>query len=147
MRSGKTYTIMLADDDPDDRDLFEEAVGMLQGAAIDIVSNGIRLMQKLTQNDALPDFLFLDLNMPEKSGKECLREIRGHERLKDLPVIIYSTSASRRDIEDTFAMGANLYITKPNTFGELKRIVASIMGIDWSHRKPGKGKDSFVFKL
>src|SRR6478672_4937519 len=107
--------ILLADDDPDDRELFTEAAES-HDVSVESVPNGIELMQTLIHAAALPDFILLDLNMPEKGGKECLHEIRQYNKFDSVPVIIYSTSSSKKDIEDTFSMGANLYITKPNSF-------------------------------
>ncbi|HEY0047074.1 MAG TPA: response regulator, partial [Flavobacterium sp.] len=93
----------------------------------------------------LPDFIFLDLNMPEKGGKECLVEIRKHSKLKEIPVIIYSTSSSKKDIDDTYELGANLYITKPNSFTELRKAVRKIMALDWSLYQPRSSKSDYVF--
>jgi len=81
------FKILLADDDADDRELFAEAAQSFN-ANVETVPNGIVLMQKLAQSDSLPDFILLDLNMPEKGGKECLQEIRQHSRFNDVPVII-----------------------------------------------------------
>jgi len=142
MRSEKNYRIMLADDDPDDRELFTEAAS---GHDVDSVPNGVQLMKRLNHGEMLPDFVFIDLNMPEKNGKECLQEIRQHDRLKNLPVIIYSTSSSKKDIEDTFDLGANLYITKPNSYSELKKTVQNILQIDWSKYRPKTHRDVFVY--
>ncbi len=135
---------MLADDDPDDRDLFTEAAKGYN-ADVDSVINGVQLMKTLSDTDALPDFIFIDLNMPEKNGKDCLREIRNHERLKHLPVIIYSTSSAKRDIDETFNLGANLYITKPNSFTQLKNTVKKVLEIDWSKYRPGAHRGTFVY--
>lgn len=142
MHTAGLFSILLADDDPDDRELFTEAA-TLQNACVQSVANGMELMQALDQFDPLPDFILLDLNMPEKNGKECLQEIRKHTRFNDIPVIIYSTSSSHKDIEDTYAMGANLYITKPNSFSGLKATVKSILEIDWSARLQTQ-RESFV---
>ncbi|RZJ35923.1 MAG: response regulator [Flavobacterium sp.] len=145
MGSEKLYRVMLADDDPDDRDLFTEAINEYN-ADVDSVANGVQLMSALQQkvND-LPDLIFLDLNMPEKGGKECLREIRGDKKLKDVPVLIYSTSSSKKDIDETFELGANLYITKPSSFSELRRTIKDILDMDWSKDQPASNRNSFVF--
>lgn len=147
MTEEKNLKILLADDDDDDRDLFADAVNFSENVEVDTVPNGTQLMQTLIETKELPDFIFLDLNMPEKSGKDCLQEIRTHEKLKDLPVIIYSTSSSKKDIDETFELGANLYLTKPNSFAELKNTVKRILGIDWSKFNPNSQKEEFVFKL
>lgn len=144
MGSEKIYKVLLADDDPDDRDLFVEAINEYN-VDVDSVWNGVQLMKKLDRNENLPDFIFLDLNMPEKGGKECLQEIRGHEKLKDIPVIIYSTSSSKKDIDETFELGANLYITKPSSFSELRKTVKEIMSLDWAQYQPFSQRNNFVF--
>ena len=136
--------ILLADDDPDDRDLFTEAITE-HNADVNTVWNGAQLMKVLDSNESLPDFIFLDLNMPEKGGKECLLEIRKHAKLKEIPVIIYSTSSSKKDIDDTYELGANLYITKPNSFTELRKAVRKIMALDWSRYQPRSSKSDYVF--
>lgn len=143
MGSNQPFRILIADDDPDDRELMVEAAA--GHADVESVANGDQLMKSLSRSQTLPDFVLLDLNMPEKGGKECLQEIRSQERLKDLPVIIYSTSSSKKDIEDTFEMGANLYITKPNSFTELKKTIREIIGFDWDEFHPKKSQESYVY--
>ena len=125
------FRILLADDDPDDRELFTEAAEA-HGAKVQSVPNGMQLMSLLRTAEILPDFILLDLNMPEKNGKECLREIRADRRFNDIPVIIYSTSSSKKDVDETFEMGADLYITKPNSFSELKSTVKNMLEMDWA---------------
>ncbi len=142
----KNYMILLADDDPDDRELFAEAVHEC-GAQIECVANGAKLMKKLRSLEELPDCLFLDLNMPEKGGKECLREIRRDERLRDLPVLIYSTSSSKRDIDDTFELGANRYVTKPTSFSHLKKTVRELLQLDPSNIQARPDRGAFVFAV
>ena len=78
------------------------------------VNDGEELMQLLTNETIdLPNLLFLDINMPRKNGFECLSEIKKNERLKDLPIVIFSTSNSRDNINHAFKIGANIYIRKP----------------------------------
>ena len=135
--------IMLADDDSDDRDLFTEAVNE-HVADVDSVWNGVQLMKVLHQKEELPDLIFLDLNMPEKGGKECLFEIRNDDRLKHIPVIIYSTSSSKKDIEETYELGASLYITKPNSFADLRKTIKGILNLDWKQAGEFRQKN-FVY--
>jgi CheY-like chemotaxis protein len=68
------------------------------------------------KHEHLPNLLFLDLNMPRKNGLQCLKEIRSNEKLKNISVAIYFTSHNKRDMEETFRNGANVYITKPSDF-------------------------------
>lgn len=130
-RPNKKVLILLADDDEDDRQLFKEVITEINaGIQVQVVEDGSQLMKILNEVDYLPDMLFLDLNMPCKDGKECLREIKDNERLKDLPVVIYSTSAHTKDIHDTHVIGANLYIRKPNTFSGQISVIKKVFSFD-----------------
>lgn len=141
--------IMLADDDEDDRLFFKEAFEEVKiKYNISIFNDGEQLMDYLYEaNNPLPDIIFLDLNMPRKSGIECLKEIRSNERLKKISVAIYSTSSSEQDIEDTFVSGANVYIKKPNDFNMLKKILSDVVHINWQYITDGLNKDSFILSL
>lgn len=141
--------IMLADDDEDDRLFFKEAFEEVKiDYNITTFNDGSQLMQHLfKEENPLPDIIFLDLNMPRKSGIECLKEIRDNERLKNISVAIYSTSSSEQDIEDTFVSGANVYIRKPNDFSMLKKILSDVVHINWQYITDGFNKDSFILSL
>lgn len=107
-------TCLLVDDDEDDTEIFAIAMGEAD-PSIDCVfaSDGSSALSMLENNSFVPDYIFLDLNMPQMSGKECLAEIRKRPHLSGVPVIIFSTSASQRDIDDTQELGASSFITKP----------------------------------
>jgi CheY-like chemotaxis protein len=133
------FHILLADDDESDRFLFREALDELEiDAVVNTVNDGVQLMDHLTQPEApLPNLLFIDLNMPRKNGLECLKEIRANERLKDIPVAIYSTSAFEKDVDETFANGASVYIKKPDDFGALKQVLdKAVVAADKPRNKP-----------
>ena len=112
----KDFTLItLADDDEDDRLLFTDAFEELKiNTVVSTFNNGQFLMDFLNNPESvLPHIIFLDLNMPIKNGIECLKEIKQNERLKNIAIAIYSTSSSDDDIENTFVLGANVYIKKP----------------------------------
>lgn len=140
----RIYTILLADDDPDDRDLFEEAASSLDPAA-SIVSfrDGVELMHYLTDDPEVFDMIFLDLNMPKKNGKECLLEIYQHTKFRNIPVIIYTTSLNPIDIDSTFQSGAFRFFKKPNSFDELKEIL-SIAFHSALDKSTVRSKENFV---
>lgn len=125
--------ILLADDDRDDRFLFKEALSELPiDTNLETVHDGEQLMNYLNEHaDNLPDVLFLDLNMPRKNGFECLSEIKFTDKIKELPVIMFSTSFPRdahyeQDmIKMLYKIGATDYIRKPANFGELKEVIHS----------------------
>ena len=119
------FNILLADDDADDRMFFQDVLDeLLINASLTVVSNGMELMAFLEKNlQELPNVLFLDLNMPSKSGAECLEEIKKHEKLSHIPVVIYSTSANPEVIEQLYNMGAQYYVRKEGDFSLLKTVI------------------------
>jgi CheY-like chemotaxis protein len=121
----KKLNILLADDDADDCIFFKEALeGLPLSTHFTAVTDGEQLMQFLTnETTKLPDVLFLDINMPRKSGLECLSEIKQNKKLKDLPVVMFSTSNSWDTINMLFKSGANVYIHKPSDFSQLKQVI------------------------
>lgn len=120
------FQILLADDDEDDCMFFREALDELGlCAALKTVNNGVELMNFLENNLLnLPQMLFLDLNMPRKSGEECLSEIKQSEKFKHLPVIIYSTSSNIDVMDQLYGKGAQYYIRKPADFSNLKAVIS-----------------------
>lgn len=146
----KDYTyVVLADDDEDDRLFFREAFEELKiRTRVNTYNDGVALMDALKSSDSeLPDILFLDLNMPKKTGLECLIELKKEARFKDIAIAIYSTSASEEDIENTFVNGANVYIKKPNDFKELKKILSEVVTINWQYHTNSLNKDNFLLRL
>jgi CheY-like chemotaxis protein len=141
--------VLLADDDVDDRLFFKEAFEEIKiRTDVQIVKDGMELMKELTKPDArLPHILFLDLNMPRKTGMECLQEIKADSRFNDIAIAIYSTSASDQDIEQTFVNGANVYIKKPNDFGTLKKILTEVITINWQYHTSGLDRNNFLLSL
>lgn len=117
--------LLLAEDDIDDCDLFTDALNELeQPAILKTVHDGEQLMYFLTnETNVLPDILFLDLNMPRKNGLECLSEIKNNDRLKNLSVIIFSTSFDKEMVNKLYTSGALYYISKPNEFTKLKKVI------------------------
>ncbi|MES2690998.1 MAG: response regulator, partial [Bacteroidota bacterium] len=138
-RFGNTpFKIIMVDDDVDDREMFTEAAAELN-LNLDVIcmESGRDLIGLLNNVEKrLPDVIVLDLNMPDRSGRECLDYIRSSEKLRHVPIVIYSTSSSNRDIEDTYDKGANLYIRKPSSFSDLRLIIKVIAGLNWEARKP-----------
>ena len=142
-------SILLADDDTEDCDIFIEVVHHIKpGLPVNLVHNGEQLMRLLhdTHEDELPGLVFLDLNMPLKNGQECLTEIRTNKKFKAVPVVVYSTSSSRQHIDDTFLNGANFYFPKPDSYNDLKVIVSRIFALDWKQFMQPQ-KDKFVISI
>jgi CheY-like chemotaxis protein len=115
--------IFLADDDDDDRFLFQEALNEITlPTKLSSVRDGEQLMDFLAAN-SLPDVLFLDLNMPRKDGFQCLIEIKKNEKFKKLPVIIFSTSFQPDAVDKLYENGAQYYIRKPSNFEHFKKVI------------------------
>ncbi|HEX8333342.1 MAG TPA: response regulator [Segetibacter sp.] len=118
--------LVIADDDEDDVDFFQEAVEMTcPRINLTVVKNGTQLISMLREMRK-PDAILLDLNMPEKSGIECLTEIKGDALFSDVPVIIFSTSNSERDIKYCLNNGASYYYVKPKTFKGMMHIASDL---------------------
>ncbi|MEO5602661.1 MAG: response regulator [Cyclobacteriaceae bacterium] len=113
------FYLLLADDDKDDGFFFSRALQKIPIAThLTIVDDGEKLMMYLNKNlKQLPDVLFLDLNMPRKNGSECLVEIKKDEILKELPVVIYSTSLYEDTADLLYKNGAHYYIRKGSLEG------------------------------
>lgn len=120
---------MIVDDDEDDIELFCDAVKELDnGIECISASNGEDAIHKLRrENQPLPDYIFLDLNMPRLNGKQCLMRLKVDAKLRDIPVIIYSTSKLKEDMEETRQLGAVHFLTKPDKVRDLRKAIASIL--------------------
>jgi CheY-like chemotaxis protein len=144
----KPISILLVDDDKDDRFFFQEAFKEVKAeTAIETLADGDQLIKRLNGTAKLPDLLFLDLNLPRKNGSECLQEIRSNDKWKELVVVIYSTSSSERDINETFSKGANLYIKKPNDFFSLIDIISHVMNINWKAHNSQRSMENYIFNI
>src|ERR1041384_622628 len=118
-------TILIVDDDEDDRDLFCEAAQIANpNICCEKAKNGEEALRILADlNRRLPDYIFLDLNMPRFNGKQCLAEIRRNDRLNQVPVIIYSTTKHNDDVRETLELGASHFIIKPALFREISHSI------------------------
>jgi DNA-binding response OmpR family regulator len=130
-------TLFFIDDDNDDLELFCEAVNLIDQNIICIPSdNSEAVLHSLKRNDTLlPDLIFLDLNMPRVDGREFLSEIKKLSAYSHIPVIIFSTSYHKRDIDETKKLGASYFITKPSSMKELVERLNYIFSVDWYGHK------------
>jgi CheY-like chemotaxis protein len=112
--------LFLVDDDIDDHEIFKSALAKVnQDLALITATNGYEALEALSVANTLPDYIFVDLNMPRMGGLQFLKEIKQTEILKDIPVIIYTTSSNPGDIAKTKELGAVSFVTKPSRFSEL----------------------------
>lgn len=141
--------IILADDDEDDILFFTDAFDELKiNIKVNTFKDGEELMNYLNKDEAvMPNVLFLDLNMPKKTGIECLAEIKASQKMCGIAIAIYSTSASEEDIEKTFVLGANIYIKKPGDFKKLKKVLSEVVSINWQYHTNALNKDNFLLRF
>ena len=139
MNGGRPITILVADDDPDDRQMTREAFEESRLANdLRFVADGVELMDYLQRrkqytdpaNSPRPGLILLDLNMPKKDGRQALREIKADPQLKHIRVVVMTTSKTEEDILRTYDLGASSYVTKPVTFAALVDVI-STMGKYW----------------
>jgi CheY-like chemotaxis protein len=130
----KPIVILMADDDDDDYVLTKKALGesrLLND--LKRVRDGEELMEYLhrrgdynADNAPRPGVILLDLNMPRKDGREALREIKSDDTLRNIPVVVFTTSKAEEDIYKTYQLGVNSFITKPVTFDNLTEVMRTL---------------------
>lgn len=127
-------TILLVDDDEDDRKLFFEAVGDVDQAirCIAAVDGQEALVYLSNAANPVPDFIFLDLRMPGISGQQCLEEMKKDARLASVPVIVYTTSRDEKESETLKKLGAVHFMSKPVSPDDVYYMVSFVLGEKWS---------------
>jgi CheY-like chemotaxis protein len=132
---GRPITILLADDDADDRMLARDALAESRLANnLKFVEDGEQLMDYLcrrgqwasAEESPRPGLILLDLNMPRKDGREALREIKGDPALRHIPIVVLTTSKAEEDVYRTYDLGVNSFITKPVTFDGLVGVMRAL---------------------
>jgi CheY-like chemotaxis protein len=138
--------VLLADDDEDDRLLFEDALKDLgYSTFLTLAKNGVELMEFLFRKDnILPDILFLDLNMPLKNGVECLNEIRTDQNFDDLVIVIYTTSLNQDTVDKLFRNQADYYIQKPADYDDLKKVIKKALDLSKQNNRKPRPITSFI---
>jgi len=118
------------DDDVEDLQIFHEALVSIDPAAIFYTaSDGYEGFRVLEQIAIVPDFIFLDVNMPRMNGREFLVQIKGKVSFRSIPVIMYSTTSHREEIQDFKKLGAQDFIRKPDSFEDLQEALRKLMNI------------------
>ncbi|MGA9639553.1 response regulator [Flavobacterium sp.] len=130
--------IFYADDDEDDLMFFYDAVENVSKITQKFISlhihkNGENLLNSIKDNISKKGVVFLDINMPKKSGFDFLKEIRNELCTYQIPVIIYSTSSNKSDIELSYSLGANYFVIKPYKFNDLIKMIHKIIEINWDN--------------
>tara|TARA_R110002020_G_scaffold348915_10_gene562566 strand:- start:676 stop:1086 length:411 start_codon:yes stop_codon:yes gene_type:complete len=120
---------LIVDDDADDREFFKEAVTQLNSSVIvkEAEDGEVALTLLAEDRDHLPDYIFLDLNMPRKDGRAVLKALKDDPEFRKIPVFILSTSSDPKDKEDARLLGANSFITKPYQLKEWNIKIQSVL--------------------
>ena len=124
---GNSVKILLVEDNPADVGLVEEAFndGRMQ-YDLDVATDGVVALEHLNAAKGKPDLILLDLNLPKKDGREVLAEIKADPALREIPVIVLTTSDDEADVHRAYGLHANCYLTKPVDFDDFIRKVRSI---------------------
>ena len=133
--NGNPVTVLIADDDPEDRLLIEDAFEESRLAnTLQFVEDGEKLLDYLHRRNGFadpsasprPGLILLDLNMPRKDGREALEEIKSDPKLRQIPIVVMTTSKAEEDILRTYDLGVNSFVTKPVTFDGLVDVVQTL---------------------
>jgi len=145
----KGINILMADDDSDDRLFFSTALNeMFIDSNLAMVSDGVELMEYLDKTtDNLPDIMFLDLNMPRKSGMETLKEIRSNRNFDTTCVVIYSTYTSEEQVDELLSQGANIYFKKPSELEKIKDMIRQVIRIYRYYPDLGTNEDALFMSV
>ena len=131
----ESITILMADDDEDDRLMTKEALEEARLANnIRFVEDGEELMDYLHHRGAYkgggnaprPGLILLDLNMPKKDGREALREIKADPHLRQIPIVVMTTSKAEEDIYKSYDLGVNSFVTKPVSFDGMVFVITTL---------------------
>lgn len=131
MKNKSQVPILIADDDRDDCEMIKEALEESRLLnQLYFVHNGDELMtylnHRIQAGHGLPGLILLDLNMPKKDGREALKEIKSNPQLRQIPVVVLTTSKAEEDIFKTYDLGVNSFITKPIAFDSLVTIMREL---------------------
>lgn len=139
--------ILLADDDADDRFFFTMELNVFpMRTTLIMLEDGEKLMSHLSSVKKLPDVLFLDLNMPRIHGAECLAEIKKNEKLKDLPVVIHSTSCADPEAKKLYDLGAHYFCRKTDST-ELHQMLGFLLPLIQSKKFERPERNKFVLSF
>ncbi len=118
--------ILYIDDDAEDREIFKEAIAAIDPSCIcNVANDGCQGLKALEEFVVMPDFIFVDVNMPRMNGKQFLSEIKQIPRLRSIPLIMYSTTNHQEEMQSYFSMGAYKVLVKANTFNGVCDVISA----------------------
>ena len=130
--SNHRQKVLIVDDDADDRMIILETLQTCD-ASVDCYElqhgNGVLDYMNATLTDILPSFILLDLNMPGKSGKQVLKELKSDSKFISIPIIIFTTTSSAKERQESYFLGANCFVTKPHNYHSFRGILHAITNL------------------
>jgi CheY-like chemotaxis protein len=120
--------ILYIDDDSEDREIFREAITKISSSYVcNVATDGSQAIQALEEFVVMPDYIFVDVNMPVMNGRQFLETVKNTPRLRSIPVIMYSTTSFAQERNDYFRLGAKDVLVKPNTFNDICILLKSVI--------------------
>jgi CheY-like chemotaxis protein len=142
----KNVIVLLVEDDPDDQFLFKDVMFKLDPEIqLHMVSGADKAIEFI--ESTLPTIIFLDINMPLQSGKECLKRIRNKPEWNQIKVVMFTTSSSNHDIDDCFENGADRYVIKPLSVVDQSKILKKLIFLHLSDLINPPTRKDFVFTV
>ena len=135
--------VLMAEGDKDDFDILADAIEKVPVKVIlTRAENGDVLMKLI--HDKIPDLLFLDIILPYRDGRDCIREIRSDKKFDNLPIIVYTSIKDLDTIEFCYRWGTNLIVHKPQTYSEIADIIRKIFSVNWKKMQYYPSRNEFV---
>ena len=135
--------VLMAEGDKDDFDILADAIEKVPVKVIlTRAENGDVLMKLI--HDKIPDLLFLDIILPYRDGRDCIREIRSDKKFDNLPIIVYTSIKDLDTIEFCYRWGTNLFVHKPQTYSEIADIIRKIFSVNWKKMQYYPSRNEFV---
>ena len=143
-----TQHVLIIDENENNRALFLELIAelpwLIHVSLADGADDGIKTLKEL---DALPDVIFIDMEMTDKDGLECLQEIKSDNRLTLIPVVIFSKSSFPSVVDKAYAAGAHLYVTQSDSVIDMKNSVRHVLSVNWKERFSPPPREEFLLSF
>jgi len=145
--SSPGLNILLVEDDGDDLMFFKEAITSISEInEVTIVRNCDELFSQMELSTHF-DLVFMDINLPLVDGKICLKKLKSIEKLKDIPVIMFTGSSRQTDVDESYEWGAHYHVVKPYAHTNYIESLKIVMSQDWKVAQPRPAKEQFVVNL
>jgi response regulator RpfG family c-di-GMP phosphodiesterase len=139
----EVLNVVMAEDDNDDFEILADAIRQVPVKIfLSRAENGVVLMKLI--HEKIPDLLFLDIILPQRDGRDCIREIRSDKKFDGLPIIVYTSLKDLETVEFCYRWGTNIFIHKPQSYSDVAEIVRKIFSINWKKLQYYPSRSEFV---